>query len=296
MTERHMKKVLVTGATGFVGGHVVEELLRRGYEVSALARNPRPGGGPEKSGAKFHAGNVLRAETLDFAGFDAVIHLVGIIVERGEQTFERVHTEGAKNVVDAAKRAEVARYVHMSALGARPGAASRYHKSKYAAEEYVRASGLDYVILRPSVIFGRGGEFTKMLVDFFRNPLFVPVIGSGMGKLQPVSAVDVARCFAAALTSEKATRGVFELGGPQVYAFNELLDEVGRQLGKKRLKIHAPLFVGKIMASLFERFLEKPPLTRDQLIMLGEDSVCDNARAAEAFGIAAWEPFTLPAE
>lgn len=288
-----IKRVLVTGATGFVGGHLAEELLRRGIGVGVLARNPEKAGGLEGRGVEFRPGDVLEAETLDFSGFDAVIHLVGIIREVGGQTFERVHYDGTVNVVEAAKRAGVRRYVHMSALGTRPDAKSEYHRTKYMAEEYVRGSGLPYVVFRPSVIFGERGEFTKMLADFFRNPFFVPVIGSGESKMQPVSVGDVARLFADALTNEKAANKTFELGGPKAFAFNELLDEAGRQLGKKRLKLHVPLGVAFVMASVFERVLPKPPLTKDQLIMLQEGSVCDTSEAAEVFGIDRWEPFSL---
>ncbi|MFH1538686.1 MAG: complex I NDUFA9 subunit family protein [bacterium] len=289
-----MKKVLVTGATGFVGGHIVEELLGRGYEVSALVRSPEKAGGLGKRGVELRPGGILKPETLDFSGFDAVIHLVGIIREAGEQTFERVHYEGTVNVVEAAKWAGVKRYVHMSALGTRPGAKSNYHKTKFKAEEHVRGSGLPFVIFRPSVIFGERGEFTKMLADFFKNPFFVPVIGSGESRMQPVSVKDVAKLFADALANEKSVNRVFELGGPKAFTFNELLDEAGRQLGKKRFKLHMPMPVAFVIASVFEKVLAKPPLTRDQLIMLREDSVCDTSEAGEVFGIDGWEPFKLP--
>ena len=142
-------KVLVTGATGFVGGEIVRELHQAGHSICFLARNPGDRCAQElisHYAAEIKTGNVLEAESLTGAvsGVDAVIHLVGIISEAGESTFENVHTRGTQNMIAAAQKAGVKRFIHMSALGTRPNAVSRYHKSKWAAEEAVRQSGLDY--------------------------------------------------------------------------------------------------------------------------------------------------------
>src|SRR5262245_43578982 len=144
--------IFVTGGSGFVGSAIIDELLARGYSINALV-NRRPLS-PANSRVRSVPGGLFSPAALDegMRNASAVIHVVGIIMEKPAQgiTFERIHFEGTKNVVDAANRAGMKRYVHISALGTRPGAVSEYHLTKYRAEEYVRASGLDWTIFRPS--------------------------------------------------------------------------------------------------------------------------------------------------
>src|SRR6185436_7312964 len=169
-------KVLITGGTGFVGRAIASELQRAGHEVHLLARGQSRTDMPSgrKVPGQIHSGNILEPGSLPaaFSGMDAVIHLVGIISEAGEQTFENVHTRGTENVARAAQQAAVKRFLHMSALGTRPGAAARYHRSKWAAEELVRASGLDWTIFRPSIIYGPGDGFVNLFVKIIcRSPI-----------------------------------------------------------------------------------------------------------------------------
>src|SRR4051794_28602671 len=178
-------RVMVTGASGFVGSAVTDELLARGYAINALV-NRKPVDDRGGRVASF-AGGVFDPRALGEAvrGVDAVIHLVGIIMERRGRgiTFERIHFQGTRAVVDAARRAGVRRYVHMSALGVRPDAMSDYHKTKFAAEQYVRASGLDWTIFRPSLIHGPKGEFMQMEKKWAKRRappfLFMPYFGAG---------------------------------------------------------------------------------------------------------------------
>src|SRR4051794_16989433 len=156
-------RVFVTGGSGFVGGAVVDDLIVRNHGVNALVnRQPLDAGDRVRS---IH-GDLFDAKALDegMAGCDAVIHLVGIIMEHRSRgiTFDRIHAHGTRSVVEAARRNGVTRFIHMSALGSRPGAASRYHRTKFEAEEYVRKSGLDWTIFRPSLIHGPRGEFLRM--------------------------------------------------------------------------------------------------------------------------------------
>jgi len=210
---------------------------------------------------------------------------VGIIREfsgRGA-TFERLHVEATRNVISAARDAGVKRYLQMSSLGTRPGAVSGYHRSKFRAEEEVRSSGLDWTIFRPSVIYGPKDEFVNMLAGYIRSFPAVPVIGDGTYRLQPISADDVARCFAMALEMPVSTGKTYELCGPDRLRYVDMLDAIGRALGKGHVtKIYNPLPLMKVVVPLLQRF-SFFPLTMDQLTMLIEESICDGGWR-ETFG------------
>jgi len=198
-----MHRVFVTGGTGFVGRAVVHAVRADTHIVRCLVRR-----GSERDLDGFESierveGDVLAPETLEavMAGCDTVIHLVGIIREHPARgiTFERLHVTATRNVLEAAARTGVRRIVHMSALGARAGARSRYHQTKWRAEEAVRASGLQWTIFRPSIIYGRGDGFVTPLAKVVRRAPVVPVIGTGDTRLQPVPVEHVAEAFAQAL-------------------------------------------------------------------------------------------------
>lgn len=274
-----MATVFVTGGTGFVGRAVVRALRGRGHQVRCLVR---PGSEPRlapETGVEAVAGDVtVPAGLADvLRGTDAIVHLVGIIREHRRRgvTFERLHTEATRHVLAAAQAAGVRRVVHMSALGTRPGARSRYHQTKWAAEEAVRASGLAWTIFRPSVIFGPGDGFVTLLTRLVRWFPVVPVIGDGRNRLQPVAVETVAAGFAGALDRPATAGQVFDVGGPRAYAFDEVLDEVGAVLGRRRVpKLHHPVGLMAPVVRLLEG-IPAFPLTSDQLLMLGEDNSCD---------------------
>jgi uncharacterized protein YbjT (DUF2867 family) len=283
-------KVLVTGATGFIGTAVCAALTSAGVEVRRLARttarNSRAAGAVESI-----AGSVLEPSSLRgvCAGCDAVVHLVGIISECREQTFEAVHVEGTRAILRAALDAGVSRFVQMSALGTRPGAVARYHRSKWEAEELVRGSGLDWTVFRPSLVYGAGGGFTSLMEKMSRWSPVMPVIGSGKGLLQPVAVEDVARCFAAAAISRASTGKTFDLCGLERLTFEEVLKTILAAKRRRRLLLHLPVPVARVQARLLEAvypavFGVAPPLNRDQILMLAEDNTGDPAPAMAAFG------------
>jgi len=292
-------RVFVTGASGFVGSAVIEELVTRGYGVNALV-NRRELSAHAGGDVRPIKGGLFDARALDegMTGVDAVIHLVGIIMEKRSKgvTFERIHFEGTKSVVDAAKRNGVRRYVHMSALGVRPNAVSTYHRTKYRAEAYVRASGLDWTIIRPSLIHGPGGEFMQMEANWARGKappfLFMPYFGAGAlgrggaGKLQPVYVKDVARAFVQALASPKTVGEVYPLGGPDQLTWPELHRTSAEAIvGRKRGVLALPVWKAKLLTHLVPRPLL--PFNRDQVIMSQEDNTCDLSKFRADFG---WEP------
>lgn len=286
---KNNKPVFLTGATGFVGGHLAARLAAEGHRIRCLVRrlDHRRAAYLKDLDAELAAGDILNPDALREAieGCGAVIHLVGIITEPPGFTFKQVHVKGTVNVLDAAAAAGVRRYVHMSALGAGSDASTTYFQTKWQAEEAVRASGLDYTIFRPSIIYGPGGEFINMLLRQIRLMPLVPVIGDGNYRMQPVSVHDVAFCFSRALADGGTIGEEYELGGPESLTYNELVHTICRAAGKRRALIHLPLALVRPVVRLLERFLRHSPVTTDQLKMLLAGNVCDTTRMREHFGI-----------
>jgi len=296
-------KVFVTGATGFVGTEIWGQLFCADHCVHLLARDVDSA--RQRSvvwassarvavdvSAEVHAGDVLDPKSLETAmsGADAVIHLVGIISEASQQTFENIHTRGTQNVIAAAQKAGIKRFIHMSALGTRRNAVSRYHKSKWAAEEAVRQSGLAYTIFRPSLIYGRHDQFVNRFAKIIRTSPVLPVLGNERAKFQPVAVECVGAAFVKSLTEPKSITQIYDLCGPEALPLPEILDQILEVMHRKRLKLRIPLPLarcqGAFLEFLFPLLLHKaPPLNRDQLMMLQEDNVGDAQPANELFGL-----------
>lgn len=292
-------KILVTGGTGFVGTHLVNALLRRRHEVAVLERRPGSARNRYNQPVEIASGNVLDRASLEraAAGRQAVIHLVGIINEKGEQTFDRMHREATENVVAALGRTGVRRLLHMSAMGTAEDAPSQYARTKAAGERAVRASGLDWTVVRPSIVFGPGDGFVSLLAPIVAwNPGFIPVIGPGTTRFQPVSVYDVARVFANGLEKQETFGRAFEVGGPRILSLNEIYREIAVAIGKPRKPlVHLPLWWGRFLAGRFEwaarkGWLADPPLTRDQLLSLSRDNVADVSETETVFG-GPWQDF-----
>ncbi len=292
--------VLVTGASGFVGRHICAELVKIGHPVRGLARQV-PVRKNRVDGVEYVRGvDVAEALTLTpemFAGIDAVIHLVGIIQEnpRKGQTFQRVHVEGTRNVVDESLRAGFdGRFVYMSAIGASINSPSVYSQTKYQAERIVIGSKLPYTIFRPSLVIGADGEFVGQMKDLVLHgglsgnaPFpFIPVPGSGFNLFQPIWIDDLAGCVTQALGRGDTINELYEVGGATQLSFNELIKGFARALGKpKKPLLHAPLPLLYAAATVMEKILPKPPVTRDQLKNLGLDNITASQAVKEVFGI-----------
>lgn len=280
--------VAVTGGTGFVGRHVIEQLLRREHEVRVLVREPASHGWlRDRAGVTVVPGNLESPESLRrlMAGADAAVHLVGIIVEIGRQTFDRVHVQGTRLVVSAAREAGVRKFVEMSALGARhdPGA-TPYHQSKAAAEQIVASGGVPFVTLRPSLIVAPGNEVMRMMVGMLRMSPIVPVIGNGLYQLQPIAADDVAEAIALSAEDPGIT-GVFEIAGPEPLTYHQVLDLLEDALGVRRRRMAVPVSMVRFSAYAGMVLPNLNPISPDQLQMLLEGNTTHHNAITTTFRI-----------
>ena len=267
---------------------MLRRLLANGHDVRALVRSPEKAAGLAAKGLELVRGDVVEGSGLDegLKGCDAAIHLVGIIVEKGKATFERVHHLGTRNVVDAARRNGIRRFIQMSALGVRADGVAPYQTTKWKAEEAVRQSGIPCCILRPSVIFGPGDGFVTQMLDVMRKaPFFRPVPGDGMPKYRPIFIDDLTECFGRALVNDSATNKSIDLGGLDELSLNEVLSQIALQAGIRKTAVHVPLPLMFAGAAIAQRLPGRPPVTVDQLRMLREGSSCDIGPMIEVFGV-----------
>ena len=279
-----MSTILVTGANGFVGRHSVPHLLDAGHRVIGLVRTPAAGDAlqsaladADRPSVEVRLGDVTRFETLPaaLADVEAVLHLAAIPRDlRGGADLRLVNTEGTRAVIEAMRTAGVRRLVHMSAMGVEDDPTLHYASSKAKAEALVRASGLDWTILKPSLQFGPGDGFFNIIGDLVRlSPGIVPVPGRGDARFQPIHADDVARVAAASFADATTIGGSFELGGPRIWTYRDITDEVLRALDKRRLVLPMPVPLIRLVAGTAE-FLHLPfPVATDQLRQLRLDNI-----------------------
>jgi uncharacterized protein YbjT (DUF2867 family) len=278
--------VLVTGATGFVGEHVAHALRARELPVRALVRDRERASRLASWGVELVEGDVTDLTSLRAAaaGVDSVVHLVAIIKGSRAQ-FERVMAQGTRDLVEATKEAGVRRFVLASALGLneRSRDAVPYFAAKWEMERAVKESGLEYVIFRPSFIFGKDGGVLPTFVRLARFAPVTPIIGPGTRQLQPIWVEDVAEYYARALDLPAAANRMLEIGGPDAVTWNEFWDRLKRAVGAHRPSIHVPVAVMRLQAALTEK-LPGAPVTRDQLTMLElGDNVVSDPSAVETF-------------
>lgn len=281
-----MVKVAVTGGTGFVGRNLVERLIAEGHDVTVLTHRESPERifDAQPQSVRGSIGDVASLKAA-FEGNQAVYHLVGIIAETKTQTFEKTVVEGTTNVIEACRQAGVNRIIYLSAMGTSKNAPSKYHQSKYLAEQAVIASGIDYVIYRPSVIYGLGDGFVSMLTNMVTSMPFTPVVGKGKYKLQPAYIDDVVYALAQGLTNERALNQIIEIGGPDQLEYVQILSIIKKVLNKSKMNFHIPVWVMKAAASVLEKILKPAPITRDQLIMMEMGNIGDISRMKEIFSL-----------
>lgn len=278
--------ILVTGGTGFVGSHLVRRMREQALPVRVLVRHPEKAADLKALGAELAPGDINDAASLEkaCAGIERIVHLVGIIQETPRATFDKIHVEGTRNLLQAAKTADVRHFLYQSALGTRPGAKSEYHKTKWQAEELVRERGIPFTILRPSLIYGPGDQFTLRLAHMIARSPVLPVIGSGKSKVQPIYIDDVVNCITKAVTGDSFLNEIYEIGGPEQLTYEDVTKAIAEVMGIHRPVARMPLLFMKPMARILEAVLPTPPITTDQLIMLQEDNVCSVRDICDACG------------
>ncbi|HKJ67788.1 MAG TPA: complex I NDUFA9 subunit family protein [bacterium] len=275
-------KVFITGSTGFVGSYILRELLSRQHEVVALVR---PGSAsrlplPEDKITRVQ-GDITDPDTYHPAlqTCDAVIHLVGVIREfpRRGITYQKLHVDATRDLLRASEESCVAKFIHMSALGAHHGSASGYFHSKAKAEDLVRNSPLETTIFRPSIIFGPGDDFINYFANIIRRFHLIPIIGSGKYRMQPVHITNLSTAFVNSLETDQTTGQNYEIGGPDIYEFREMMEVIKSVLDTWAIPVYNPKLLMTGLAKLLQRF---PffPVTEDQIIMLYDENITDDDR------------------
>ncbi len=296
MTELNKGDIItVFGATGFVGRHVVQALAEKGYRIRAAVRRPDLAGHLQPMGAVGQImpvqANTRFPESIDHAidGADAAINLVGILAERGKQSFEAIHVEGPAAIAESAARNRLKSLIQISAIGADAKSRSRYGRSKAAGERAVLDAFPTAVILRPSVIFGPEDGFFNLFAQMSKSYPFMPLVGGGKTKMQPVFVGDVADALLAIIEGKGHPGTVYELGGPEIFTLRELIEKTLEYAGSDRMLISMPFWLTKLQA-FFMSILPNPPITVDQVRLLQSDNVVgadaiESKRTLEGLGI-----------
>ena len=264
----------------------MRELLERGHEVRCLVHTPgRERMFPHRD-VEVQYGSISDPTALKNAFYDAesVIHLVGVIRPTRLNSFDAVHREGTANVLAAAKQAGANHFLHVSVIGAANDQTYPYLYTKWLGEQEVVKSGMGFTIFRPSMLFGEGDEFLNSLAGMIRLFPIVPVIGSGKNRLHPLAADDLARCIAITLGREDLKGRTIDLGGAERLSYNELVTEVAKAMGKRRLRFHLPVWLMRSVAAVSQGIMPRQPITTDQIKMLGIRSVAEMGEVERVFG------------
>lgn len=286
-----MRTITIFGGSGFVGRYIVQKFAENGDQIRVAVRHPNSAQFLKPLG---NVGQITPVQTslssMDnlshiIKGSDVVINLVGILYEKGSQTFKKIHVEGASNIAKTACHLSVPTLIHMSALGANKDSRARYASTKARGEEEVMKHFPEATLFRPSVIFGNEDAFLNRFAQMALLSPFLPLIGGGRTRFQPVYVGDVADCFFKASSLETAKGQTYELGGPSIYTFKELMLYLLQTIHRQRLLLPLPFGLAKIIGGIVQ-FLPSPPLTPDQVELLKTDNTLSpQSLNAEDLGI-----------
>lgn len=283
--------LLITGATGYIGQHVVRRLVAQGEHPRCLVRTP------QKAARLFPGAEleIVQGDTTDPAslaeavqGVDTIVHAAFITADRKEgpgNRYAETNVQGTANLIKAAQEANVRRIIEISGLGTRSAKAGSYMQGRYLAEKQLKESMLDWTIIQPSVLFGKDAPFIKGLSDLIRSSPVVPLIGGGKIMFQPIYVEDVASVVLWVLAEpERSSRQTFTIGGPAYYSFTQIIDALLHSMHKTRLKVPAPRPLVGIGAALMEAVLPKPPLTKAAMALFAFDNTTDLNSIERQFG------------
>ncbi|MDP8263279.1 MAG: NAD-dependent epimerase/dehydratase family protein [Candidatus Ancaeobacter aquaticus] len=288
--------ILVTGATGYIGSHLVLSLRQDGQSVLCLVRKNTPQESIDflkSHGAEIIQGDLLNLDPLidQVQGkVKKVVHLVGSIVASKQESFETVHKKKTKALISLCQKIGAKKIVLLTAVGASPDAESDYLKTKFMAEEEVRNSGIPYVVLRASLVFGNDGGMrnSKMLIKLSRlvqRTPFVPFIGTGQSLVQPVYIGDLIICLKKSVLDDTVKDKTFEIAGPEKMSFNQMIQKIADYYDVRRIIVHIPTTIMIPIATLLEKIIPAPAVSCDQIKLLKKDNVCDTKLMEETFPV-----------
>ncbi len=281
--------ILITGATGYVGSAMLPHIVATGEPVRALVRDAKGAAKVKAAGAEAAIGSVSDPASLDLAmqGVTTVIHLVAVNKNKGSQTMESINHQGTVNVVAAAKKAGVTRFIHMSGCNLHSNMPQEFAKTKGLGADAVKASGIPYTIIGPSVIFGAGDEFVNNLADLFKLWFYpvAPVVGNGKTRFAPVWKEDVARVFVKCLQDPQTINQSYEIGGPENLEYKQLMQIIKDKLGSHKAMLNVPVWMIKPGVVVMNAVLSKPPVTPGLLDLLAIDNTPNPNAITTVFGI-----------
>ena len=283
--------ILITGATGYIGRHLVSRLVARGERPRCLVRNPaRAASILPADKVELVQGDTTQPASLEAAvdGIDTVVHAAFVTADHKQSTgnsYQETNVQGTANLIKAAKNASVKRIIEISGLGTRPDKPGSYMQGRYLAEKMLKESGMDWTIIQPSVLFGKNAPFIKGLSGLISSAPVVPLIGGGKVLFQPIYVEDVVTVIVKTLEDPARTTGkTFTIGGPAYYSFTQVIDELLRAMHKKRIKAPAPTVLVGVGAAVMEAVLPKPPLTRAAMTLFSFNNTTDLNSVERDFG------------
>jgi NADH dehydrogenase len=266
-------KVAITGGTGFIGRHLAHDLVSRGYDVIVIARGQYTRNLQPVEGARFIALDITDTGKLTeaFTGCEAIVHCAGTSIEEGQQTFQRLHVDGTRSAVTAAEQAQVKKFVLVSYLNVRPNVKSEYHTTKWQGEEIVRASKLNFTILKAGLVYGPGDHLIHNLSNLFRRMPVFAAVGLREKTVRIVAVEDLVKVIGASLEEDRFTRQTVAVLGPEEFPFSQAARRIAKAMGKPSLLVLPfPVFFHRILAFFSERFMPKPLITKSQVQMLAD--------------------------
>lgn len=285
---------LITGANGYIGRHLVARLVAQGERPRCLVRQGTRADPLPVDNIAIVSGDITAPPSLPAAveGVDAIVHLASVVAnvkESGSVSYAKINDQGTANLVKAAQTAGVKHFIYLSGINTVPGGEGSYIRTRWNAEQHVKQSGIPYSILEPSILFGDHAPFFVALADLAKRAPVMPVPGDGRLRFQPVWVEDVVTCITT-LLAEGGKDETIQIGGPEFYSYDDLLDMVLKATGRRRLKLHLPLPLMKAGAAAMQTVLPKPPATTATFELFTSDNVATLDAIPKRFG---FEPRSL---